>query len=63
MIKEVYDAFREANVSEETASKAAQAMASYDDRFNKVDANLLLLKSICVFNLGVSMTILWKVFG
>jgi len=44
IVKEVYDAFREAGVSEEKASEAAKAIADYDSRFNKIEADLLILK-------------------
>jgi hypothetical protein len=33
MISEVYAAFKEANVSDETARKAAEAVAAYETRF------------------------------
>ena len=40
MIAEVYDALIEAGASEEKARKAAEAIASYDDRFNRIDLSL-----------------------
>jgi len=40
MITEVYEAFRDAGVSEDKAAAAAQAVASYEDRFNGVDVRL-----------------------
>lgn len=44
IIKEVYDAFLEAGVSDEKASAAAKAVADYDARSNKIEAGLLLIK-------------------
>ncbi|MDE0158200.1 MAG: integrase [Gammaproteobacteria bacterium] len=44
IVKEVYDAFLEAGVSDETATEAAKAIANYDAGFNKIEADLLLLK-------------------
>lgn len=44
IVKEVYDAFLEAGVSDEKATEAAEAIANYDARFNKIEADLLLLK-------------------
>ena len=44
IVKEVYDAFLEAGVSDEKATEAAKAIANYDARFNKIEADLLLLK-------------------
>ena len=40
MVTEVYDALLSAGAPEDKAVKAAQALASYDSRFNKVDADL-----------------------
>jgi len=40
MIAEVYDALIEAGASEEKARKAAEAIASYDDRFARIDVAL-----------------------
>ena len=44
IVKEVYDAFIEAGVSENKSSEAAKAIANYDNKFNKIESNLLLLK-------------------
>jgi len=44
IVKEVYDAFLEAGVSDEKATEAAKAIANYDSRFNKIESDLLLLK-------------------
>ena len=44
IVKEVYDAFIEAGVSENKSSEAAKAIANYDNRFNKIESYLLILK-------------------
>ena len=44
MISEVYDAFIAAGAPEEKARKAAEALANYDTRFNRIEADLLVLK-------------------
>ncbi|SMN01083.1 hypothetical protein SPONN_2189 [uncultured Candidatus Thioglobus sp.] len=44
IVKEVYDAFIDAGVNEEKSSKAAKAIADYDTKFSKIEADLLLLK-------------------
>ena len=44
MLVELYDALREAGASEEKARAAAKAIADYDSRFNKIEADLLVLK-------------------
>jgi len=69
MISEVYDAFKEAGASEEKARKAAEAVASYENRFAKFEnplvsirAELTLVKWMVGFNLTMTVAILWKVF-
>jgi len=44
MLVELYDALREAGASEEKARAAAKAIADHDSRFNKIEADLLVLK-------------------
>jgi hypothetical protein len=44
MIAEVYDALREAGASEERSRAAAETLASYDDRFNRIEHRLQLLQ-------------------
>jgi len=44
MIAEVYDAFKEAGVSEEKALKAAQTLAGYDRELADIKADLRILK-------------------
>ena len=41
---EIYDALKEAGASEEKSRAAAKAIADYDDRFSRVEADLLVLK-------------------
>jgi hypothetical protein len=40
MISEVYDAFKEAGVSDETARKAAETLASYESQFAGIRGEL-----------------------
>jgi hypothetical protein len=44
MISEVYDAFISAGAPEDKARKAAEAIASYENRFGRVEADLTVLK-------------------
>jgi hypothetical protein len=44
LIAEVYDAFLAAGTPEDKARAAAKAIADYDSRFNKIEADLLVLK-------------------
>lgn len=62
LIKEVYEALKEAGASEEKSSKAAEAIAGYENRFNKLEADLNLLKWMAGFNLALSTAILLKNF-
>jgi hypothetical protein len=60
MIAEVYDALIEAGASEEKARAAAEAIAGYDDRFNRIDVALAELKgSLRVF--GWHIAAMWTV--
>lgn len=43
MISELYDAFIEAKVSTESARKAAEAVASYENRFARIERRLAIL--------------------
>ena len=62
MISEVYDALKEAGASEEKARKAAEAIASYENRFARIETDLTLLKWMVGFNLAFTVAVLWKVF-
>lgn len=54
----------EAGASQEKARKAAEAPASYESRFSKVDADLLLLKWMTGFVFaGVSGLVVKAFFG
>jgi len=63
MIFEVYDAFKEAGASEDKAKKAAEALSAYDNRFNKIDIDLNLVKWMIGFNLALTVSMLLKLFG
>lgn len=68
MVREVYEALLEAGASEEKAVKAAEALASYDmrfdriePRFTKIEGDLALLKWMVGFTLAGVVGILLKV--
>lgn len=44
MISEVYDAFIAAGAPEDKARKAAEAIASYENRFARIESDLAVLK-------------------
>ena len=69
MISEVYDAFLAAGAPEEKARKAAEAMSNYDQRFDKVDleivkvqAEQILLRWMVGFGIAMNIAILIRVF-
>jgi len=62
MIFEVYDALKDAGATEDKARKAAEALAAYENRFNKVESDLNLLKWTVGFNLALSAGILLKMY-
>jgi hypothetical protein len=61
MLGEVYDALLEAGASEEKARKAAEAIASYDNRLaaieRKLEVHTYMLSTLIVIGLGI----LWRV--
>lgn len=63
MITEVYDAFIAAGAPEDKAKAAAKALADYDSRFNKVEADLPLLKWMVGFVLVGVISIVAKSFS
>jgi len=63
MISEVYDALKEAGASEEKARKAAEAVASYENRFARIEGDLGVVKWMIGFNLAMTVAVLWKVFS
>ena len=52
IIVELYDALKEAGASDEKARAAAHALANYDNRFSKIEADLLVLKWMVGFILA-----------
>ena len=57
MIAEMYDALRDAGASEEKARAAATAVAEYDSRIGKIEADVHLLKWMIGFNIALSLAI------
>lgn len=60
MMAKLYQALRAANVADDTAREAAEEAASHENRFAKIEADLLLLKWMVGFNLVLSITIASK---
>lgn len=62
MVSEVYDALVEAGASQEKARRAAEAVANYESRFNKLEADMLLVKWMLGFVLAGVTGLLAKAF-
>ena len=62
VISEVYDAFIAAGTPEDKARKAAEALADYENRFTKIDAELVILKWMVGFGIALSVAILVRLF-
>ena len=63
MLSELYDALLDAGASEEKARKAAEAIASYENRFSRIESDLAVVKWMLGFNLAMTTAVLWKVFS
>ncbi len=62
MMGNLYQALLESGASDENARKAAEEVAVYDNRFAKVESELLLLKWMVSFNLTMTAAVLIKLF-
>jgi hypothetical protein len=60
MMSTLYDALLEGGAKEETARKAADEVATYENCFAKVDSDLNLLKWMAGFNLAITAAVLAK---
>ena len=70
MISEIYDALREAGASEEKARLAAEAVAQYDEPFNRLDVRgeklagrMNLLQWMVGTNILLTIGVLWKLLS
>jgi hypothetical protein len=62
MVSEVYDAFIAAGVDEGKSRAAAEAVASFENRFNGLSKDLAVVKWMVGFNLAISLAVFWKLF-
>jgi len=62
MISETYDGFIAAGAPEDKARKAAEALADYENRFNRLDAELIVLKWMVGFGIALNIAILTRLF-
>ena len=57
------DAFIAAGTPEEKASKAAESLADYENRFTRIDAELVVLKWMVGFAIALNVAILVRSFA
>jgi hypothetical protein len=62
MISEVYDAFMASGAPEDKARKAAEAIAAYEGRFNKIKNDLSILKWMNGVTWALCLGILLRMF-
>jgi len=62
MMRQLYSALRAAGADDDSASRAAEEVANYDNRINKVESDLALLKWMVGTNIALTLTILFKLF-
>jgi hypothetical protein len=62
MIPEVYDAFIAAGAPADKARKAAEALADRENRFSRIDAELIVLKWMVGFAIALNVAILTRSF-
>jgi hypothetical protein len=57
------EALVEAGASPEKAAKAAEEVASYENRLAGIESRLSVLTWMVTFNLAVTIAVLWRVFA
>jgi hypothetical protein len=60
MMSSLYDALRNAGAGDDSARKAAEEVASYDNRFAKLEGELGVVKWMIGFNLALTAAVLAK---
>jgi hypothetical protein len=60
LMVEMYDALRAANVPDENARRAAEAVAGYESRFASIERDLAVLKWMVGTNVGLTLAVLAK---
>jgi hypothetical protein len=57
------EALLDAGASPDKANKAAEELASYENRLAGIETKLAVLVWMVGFNLAMTATVLWKVFS
>ena len=63
MMSALYDALRSAGAADESARKAAEEVASFENRFAKVEGELAVIKWMVGFNLALTAGVLAKLLS
>ncbi len=62
MIEELYDALKEAGATEETAKRAARAIADYESRFNGIESTQRLHTTLLTLIISGTIALILKAF-
>ncbi len=62
MIAEVYEALKEAGASEAKAKAAAESLAHYENRFARIEADLLIVKWMLGVTIAGILSLVAKAF-
>ena len=62
MITELYDALKSAGADDDKARKAAETVASYENRFSKIETDLTLLKWMTGSTLALVIAVFVRLF-
>jgi len=60
MMSALYDALRTAGAGDDSARKAAEEVAAYDNRFAKLEAEVAVVKWMVGFNVALTAAVLAK---
>jgi hypothetical protein len=63
VLEELYDALRDAGASNETARRAAGAVAEYERRFAKIERDVAVVRWMVAINLAMAVVLLVGVFA
>ena len=63
MRAELYDALTSAGADEKKARAAATTVATWEDRFTRLEGKVNLLQWMVGFNLALTTAILWRIFS
>ena len=61
MMTELYDALTSAGANEKKAREAAAAVATWENRFSRLEGKVNLLQWMVGFNLALTSAILWQI--